>query len=598
MKKLYFLSGLPRSGSTVLAGILNQHPDIHASSTSGLLDMLVGTLRAWAESLSVRASMVDKEEQEKEIQRILRSICEEKYSHINKTIILDKARSWAAASNIPTMAKVLGHKPKIIATVRNIPDCVASMVRIAKPNNLQEFLHSSDLVDHIKKAYQVLESGHSFAPECILFVDYDDLVSDPKTQLEKIHKFLELPDFDGYDFNKIDGAGLQERDEEVWEVKGLHDIQPILAKQHTQKSEDVLGRHYRDFIQPRFWLGEGPSTRPIHELDLQLAAGIIGNFEEGNKIGEKLAIDEPWNNRAAFNRGWYEMWKGNLLEGHKLLYRGRLEKVFGNDTPQSPMPLWDGFSKGTVLLNLEGGLGDQIHSVRFAKEIASRGCEIIVACSGSVATLFRNITGVVAVIQHEAVFGVVHDFWVPSMSAPVFLDMEFNNVDGSPYITRPKIKSNKFRVGLRWQGNPNFEHQQHRIFPPGLLFDAVKNDNIEFISLQRDLGSEHRPNWVNEVPLNHWEETALVINSCDLIITSCTSVAHLAGAMGVPTWIIVPILPYYLWAKPGNKTEWYDSVTLYRQTTYGDWTNIFDEINKDINKLIPQKLSEDSINTI
>jgi hypothetical protein len=151
---------------------------------------------------------------------------------------------------------------------------------------------------------------------------------------------------------------------------------------------------------------------------------------------------------------------------------------------------------------------------------------------------------------------------------------------------------------LRWQGNPNFEHQQHRIFPPGLLFDAVKNDNIEFISLQRDLGSEHRPNWVNEVPLNHWEETALVINSCDLIITSCTSVAHLAGAMGVPTWIIVPILPYYLWAKPGNKTEWYDSVTLYRQTTYGDWTNIFDEINKDINKLIPQKLSEDSINTI
>ena len=116
--------------------------------------------------------------------------------------------------------------------------------------------------------------------------------------------------------------------------------------------------------------------------------------------------------------------------------------------------------------------------------------------------------------------------------------------------------------------------------------------------MQRDLGSEHRPNWVNEVPLNHWEETALVINSCDLIITSCTSVAHLAGAMGVPTWIIVPILPYYLWAKPGNKTEWYDSVTLYRQTTYGDWTNIFDEINKDINKLIPQKLSEDSINTI
>ena len=65
MKKLYFLSGLPRSGSTVLAGILNQHPDVHASSTSGLLDMLVGTLRAWSSSLSVKASTMDNEEQEK-----------------------------------------------------------------------------------------------------------------------------------------------------------------------------------------------------------------------------------------------------------------------------------------------------------------------------------------------------------------------------------------------------------------------------------------------------------------------------------------------------------------------------------------------------
>lgn len=589
MKNIYFLSGLPRSGSTVLAGILNQHPSIHASSTSGLLDMLVGTLRAWADSLSVRASPLDKEDQEKEIQRILRTICEEKYANIDKPIILDKARSWASSVNIPTMAKVLGHKPKIIATVRNIPDCVASMVRVAKPSDLREFLHTDYLVQHIKESYQVLESGYQFAPECILFVDYDDLINDPKAQLKRIHTFLELPDFDGYDFNNIDGSGLQERDEEVWEVKGLHDIKPVLAKQHNQTAEQVLGRYHRDYIQPRFWLGEGPGVRPVHDLDLQLAAGIIGNFVEGDRIGQQLAIDEPWNNRAAFNRGWYEMWKGNLLEGHKLLYRGRLEKVFGNEPPKSPMPIWDGYSKGTVLLNLEGGLGDQIHSVRFAKEIADRGCEVIVACSGQLATLFRNIKGVVAVIQHEAVFGVVHDFWVPSMSAPVFLDMEYKNVDGSPYIIRPRNNNNKkLRIGLRWQGNPDFEHEQHRIFPPTPFFDSIKTDEVEFISLQRDLGSENRPYWVKEVPLNHWEDTALAISTCDLVISSCTSVAHLSGAMGVPTWIVVPILPYYLWAKPGNTTEWYDNVKLYRQNTFGDWTNVFTQLKTDINTFIAE----------
>jgi sulfotransferase len=76
MKKIYFLSGLPRSGSTVLAALLQQHPEMHTTATSGLLDMLVGTLKAWADSLSQKSSTQDNTAQEKEIQRILKSICE------------------------------------------------------------------------------------------------------------------------------------------------------------------------------------------------------------------------------------------------------------------------------------------------------------------------------------------------------------------------------------------------------------------------------------------------------------------------------------------------------------------------------------------
>ena len=78
MKKIYFLSGLPRSGSTVLAAILSQHPSLHASSTSGLLDMLVGTLRAWADSMNTKAQK-DQQAAEEEIQRVLRNICDTKY---------------------------------------------------------------------------------------------------------------------------------------------------------------------------------------------------------------------------------------------------------------------------------------------------------------------------------------------------------------------------------------------------------------------------------------------------------------------------------------------------------------------------------------
>lgn len=581
VKKVYFLSGLPRSGSTVLAAILSQHPDLHTSATSGLLDMLVGTLRAWADSMNTKAQK-DQKAAEEEIQRVLKNICNTKYADVDKPVILDKARGWADDTNMRTMAKVLEHKPKIIATVRKVEDCAASFVRIAKPENLDKFLVEDELIGHLKESYQTLEKGYSFAPECFLIVDYDDLMNDPQKELNRIHEFLELPPFD-YDLNAIDGTNLQERDEEVWLVPGLHDVQPKLGYQHKQDSKDVLQHRYWEFVQPRFWLGEKAANKPIHDLDMQLAAGLMGNFKEGLRLANKIEQEEPWNNRAAFNRGWYKMYEGKLLEGEKLLFRGRLEKVFGNEPPKSPMPMWDGKSKGTVLLNLEGGLGDQIHGVRYARDIAKVAGEVIVACSGSLATMFRGVEGVVAVCQTDAAYGIVHDFWAPSMSTIQLLEYEYKDISGKPYINKPLVEPHKgLRIGLRWQGNPQFEHEQHRIFPPTKLFDVLDDVDAEFISLQRDEGSQYKPYWVKEVPLGHWEETRLALASCDLIITSCTSVAHLAGSMGIPTWIVVPVLPYYLWAPPGNTTVWYDSVKLYRQEVFGDWSTPFNHIKNDL----------------
>jgi hypothetical protein len=582
VKKIYFLSGLPRSGSTVLAAILSQNPSIHATSTSNLLDTLVGTLKAWSDSLTTKAQPDQKKEEEK-IQNVLNNICKTQYDDIDKPIILDKARGWADDTNMRTMSKVLGHKPKIIATVRNVEDCAASFVRVAKPKDLDHFLLKGDLIKHLKESYQTFEKGYSFAPECFLIIDYDDLMNDPQKELKRVHEFLELPDFE-YDLNTIDGTNLQEKDEEVWEVKGLHDIKPKLGYQHKEDSKDVLKHRYYEFLQPRFWLGEKVNpNKPIHDLDLQLAAGLMGDFKEGWRLAQKIEQEEPWNNRAAFNRGWYLMQHGKLLEGEKLLFRGRDESVFGNEPPRSPMPMWDGKSKGTVLLNLEAGLGDQIHGVRYARDIAKIAGEVIVACSGSLATLFRDVEGVVAVCQSDAVYGVVHDYWAPSMSTIPILGYEYKDISGKPYINKPLVEPHKgLRIGLRWQGNPQFEHEQHRIFPPTKLFNAVEDVDAEFISLQRDEGSQYKPYWVKEVPLGHWEQTRMAVASCDLVITSCTSVAHLCGAMGIPTWIVVPILPYYLWAPPGNTTVWYDSVKLYRQEVFGEWSAPFDQIKVDL----------------
>jgi hypothetical protein len=582
MKNIYFLSGLPRSGSTVLAAILNQNPKIHTTATSGLIDMLVGTLKAWADSMAMQA-IPDKIESEKEIRQILHAICEAKYENISKPIILDKARGWSNDMNIQTMAKVFGYKPKIIATVRNIPDCVASMVRVAKPDNLEEFLLNSPLVTHIKEAYVALHSGYLFAPECILFVDYDDLLNNPKKEVDRVHKFLEIEDFN-YNINAIDAEHLRENDSEIWGVEGLHNVKPKLERQHNTNSKDVLGVFYPEYEQPRFWLNEIISDKPPHDLDLQLLASKVGDFSEGWRLVQKIEKEEPWNHRAAFNRGWYYLRQGQIQKGYQLMNRGRIANVFGNSRPDVPTEQWDGKSKGIVLLYLEGGLGDQIHQVRYAKYIAERGCKVIVSCTGQLASLFIDVEGVSSVVQHEAVYGVYHDFWVAGMSAVVPLGLELPDLDGSAYITKPStIKGHKKRIGLRWQGNPYFEHEHYKSFPFNLMFDAVKNADAEFISLQRDEAVNAAPSWVKQVPLNTWEDTRDAIASCDLVISACTSVSHLSAAMGVDTWVVIPIMPYFLYAIDGEKTPYYDSMKLIRQEKFGKWESAFNKIEKELN---------------
>lgn len=571
---LYFLSGLPRSGSTVLAAVLNQNPELHVTPTSGLIDVMGSVCQAWETSQTIAAS----KKSDDEVYPLLKGIVDAKCKESGKAHVLDKSRGWPNPNIMKTMTKVLGESPKIIATVRNVPDCAASFARVAKPEDTQQFLRESPLIQHLKGSYVALNEGYEAAPENFLFVDYDDLMDNPQKELDRIHEFLGLSAFE-YNLNAIENKGLEEKDEEVWNVKGLHDIKPKLERQHQQKAEDVLGYGYEQFLQPRFWLGEKTGDRPLQPIDMQLAASTMGDFEKGWEIAQQLEKERPWDNRAAYNRGWYEMQRGNLLKGAKLLDRGRIEGVFGNSKPNVPTQIWDGKTKGTVMLYLEGGLGDQIHGVRHVKDITDRGCKAIVCCSGQLAGLFVNMPGVAAVVQHEAIFGVYHDFWLPSMSAIVPLEYEYENISGKPYIEKPAtLPHNGMRIGLRWQGNPRFEHEQHRLFPPELMFNAVKGYDAEFISLQRDEGAEHRPEWVKEVPLNHWGETQEAIASCDLVITSCTSVAHLSASMGVPTWIITPIMPYYLWALPGNKTVWYDSVRLFRQTQFGDWTAAFDEV--------------------
>lgn len=581
-KTLHFLSGIPRSGSTVLAAILNQNPMTHVSTTSGLVHALDGLANTWHSA----GLLNENDPQRTKLAQTMRGAIDAFYEDTDKPVIIDKSRGWPIAQIMGAMSQVLDRQPRIVATVRSVPDCAASFLRVAKPDDLDEFMANGQLMDHLRAAYISLQDGYKHAPDNFLFVEYEDLLADPKGQLARIHLFLGLPDFD-YDFNNIDGSSVKEDDEQLHGHAGMHDVKPVLAAQHKQDPRELLKHHYSTFCQSEFWL-ERPRTVPeIGDLDLQFTASTIGNFEEGWRLCEKLEAEEPFNHRAAYNRGWYYLRQGQIQKGYQLMDRGRIVNVFGNKHPDVPTPQWDGKTKGTVLLYLEGGLGDQIHQIRYAKVIADRGCKVVVSCTGQLASLFQEVEGVSAVVQHEATFGIYHDFWVAGMSAVIPLGLELKDLSGAPYITKPiTIKGRKKRIGLRWQGNSKFEHEHHKKFPFDLMFDAIKDIDAEFISLQRDEGAEACPTYVRQVNLNTWEDTRQAVASCDLVISSCTSVSHLAAAMGVETWVVTPIMPYFLYAIDGEKTPYYDSMKMIRQEVYGDWTAPFDKINERLNNVL------------
>ena len=575
-KTLHFLSGVPRSGSTVLAAILNQNPMTHVSTTSALDGALDGLATAWHQN----KLLVDNDPERKKLAHTMRGVIDAFYDETDKPVIIDKARNWPIPVIMQAMGQVLGRKMKIIATVRSIPDCMASFVRVAKPENLDEFLTSGSLAAHLKGSYQTLQGGYAYDPECFLFVEYEDLLANPQAELGRIHAFLDLPHFE-YDLNNIDGSTVKEDDENLHGTSGLHDIKPVLERQHNDSPRDLLKHHYPQFCQPEFWLDRPRTVPDLHDLDLQLAASRMGDFAEGWRLCQKLEADEPDNHRAAYNRGWYMLRQGQIQKGYQLMDRGRIVGVFGNKRPDVPTQPWDGKSKGIVMLYLEGGLGDQIHQVRYAKSIADRGCKVIVSCTGALASLFVDVEGVSAVIQHEASFGIYHDYYVQGMSAAVPLGLELGDLSGKPYITKPTvIRGRRKRIGLRWQGQMAFENEHKKKFPYELMFNAVKDADAEFISLQRDEGADSCPSWVKQVPLDSWEDTRAAVASCDLVISSCTSVSHLSAAMGVETWVVIPVMAYFLYSLEGETCPYYDTMKLYRQEVFGDWEAPFERIKE------------------
>lgn len=354
----------------------------------------------------------------------------------------------------------------------------------------------------------------------------------------------------------------------------------------------------------------------MHDIDLMLKLQLEGNHEEARKISDKLealgpdkVLDPDGKNteeiwlRHSFNRGWFKIQDGDYQKGCQLLECGRFLSVYGSPPLRTAAPIFnpnkDSIEGKSIIISLEGGYGDEIIHARFATSFKKKGAKAVyIAAAPELISVFERIEGVDKVILRNQAHTVEHDYWVPGFSAGWIAGHTFENFPSKPYLTaRPDsvqlwksiLNSNKIKVGIRWAGNPKFEHQQFRRFPEKFITNLSQYKELQLYSFQRDHNLVELPENVTDLQhlLLSWEDTMAAIENVDIMITSCTSIAHLAAAMGKETWVIVPILPYHTWTynSPESTTSpYYDCVRLFRQKTAKKWNETFQELYDALEK--------------
>jgi sulfotransferase len=254
-KTYHFMAGLSRSGSTVLASILNQNPNVYVTPTSPMLQVTSKLQEIWDKEPAVNANRFVEQ-----INNITKAILPAFWKHRSEPIIIDKDRAWG--KNMLYASELFGREMKAIVTERDLPSVMASWLSLIKKDitsNVDKILHENNCLinddtrmgfiwyEIVKEDMEVLKQIKIEAPNKIVIVNYDDLINQPIKQIQKIEEFLELPKWN-YNFDDIEND-TQDADLLAWGIEGLHTIRPKLQKT-AKDPKEILGEElYNRFVE-------------------------------------------------------------------------------------------------------------------------------------------------------------------------------------------------------------------------------------------------------------------------------------------------------------------------------------------------------------
>jgi hypothetical protein len=336
-----------------------------------------------------------------------------------------------------------------------------------------------------------------------------------------------------------------------------------------------------------------------------MALHALGQLDQAIASYDQAIALEPDNAQAHWNKSLALLSQGDYQNGWPLYEWGWTVGQRGV-APHYAQPLWLGresLQGKTILLWTEQGLGDSIQFARWTGHVKGLGARVLLHAPVALTTVFQTLAGVDDIIPKGSALADF-DFHCPLLSLPLALGLDLQSLEAPQrYLASTPIRrqawsallgmQERLRVGLVWSGAAGYHNDRQRSLGLESLLVHLPS-GADYICLQKEL----RPGDAALCASNNiaffgdqlvdFADTAALCDCMDLIIAVDTSVAHLAAALGKPTWIMLPHSADWRWMRHGSGSAWYPSATLYRQSAPGAWTGVLEQIAQDLGKMIRQ----------
>ncbi len=331
--------------------------------------------------------------------------------------------------------------------------------------------------------------------------------------------------------------------------------------------------------------------------------GRLRRFDEAFAIYAALKAASPDDAEPDWNAALLHLLTGNFEAGWiGREARWKLPRL-GMPKRDFAQPMWLGqepLEGKTILIDQDEGLGDVIQFVRYVPMVAAKGARVVLLVDNALVSLLSKFPGVAECVPKSGVRQIAFDAYCGISSLPLAFETRLETIPATvPYVPTPdpmRVRAweerlgphDKMRVGLVWSGNPSHRDDHNRSLALRALTPLLDLD-VAFVSLQIDPRSadqatlRERPEIVDlTVHLTDLAETAALMSCLDLVITVDTSMAHLAGALALPTWILLPHTPDWRWLLDRDDSPWYPTARLFRQDESRDYGRVIERVRSQL----------------